>query len=82
MYHFCQIKMKKVQFFLGIQKLSEDFYFLIKFIYNILYIIKKYSFNFKQTFPNSIYSTLQSKHWKILSQKLIKLNKATIQNKK
>ena len=46
-----------------------------------MYIIKKYSFNFKQTFPNSIYSTPQSKHWKILSQRLIKLNKTTIQKK-
>ena len=63
-------------------KLSPYIHFLIKFIYNIFYIIKKYSFNFKQTFPNSVFSTLQSKTLENLSQKLIKLNKSTIQNKK
>ena len=41
----------------------------------------KYSFNFKQTFSNPIFSILQSKTLENLSKKLIKLNKITIQNK-
>ena len=52
-------------FFFGIQRqFSEHVYFLIKFIYNILCIIKKYikfgnySFSFKQIFSNPIFSTL------------------------
>ena len=63
------------------------FNFLIKFIYYILSIIKKiyvefgnYSFSFKQIFSNPIFATLQSKTMENVSQKLIKLNKTTIQN--
>ena len=48
-------------------KLAKIFIFLIKLIYNILCIIKKYikfrnySFSFKQTFSNPIFSTLHTK---------------------
>ena len=69
-------------------KLAKIFIFLIKFIYNILCIITNYiEFEFfflvlNQTFLNPIFSTLQSKTLKKISQKLIKLNKTKIQNKK
>ena len=58
----------------------EHIHFLIKFIFNILCIVKKYikfrnySFSFKQTFSNPIFSTLQSNTPKNISKKLIKLN--------
>ena len=61
-------------------KLVNIFIFFMKFIYNILCIIKKYikfgnySFSFKQTFSNLIFSTLQFKTPKNVSKKLIKLN--------
>ena len=57
--------MKTVQFFSGIQKIEKYINFLIKIIYNILCIIKKYIkfrnyfFSFKQTFSNLIFSTVQ-----------------------
>ena len=38
-----------------------------------------YSFSFKRTFSNPIFSSLQSKTLENVSQKLIKFNKTTIQ---
>ena len=62
-------------------KLVKIFIFLIKFIYNVFCIIKKYyikfgnySFSFKQTFSNPIFSTLYSKTPENASKKLIKFN--------
>ena len=73
--------MKKYNFSEEFKKqVSENIYFLIKVIYNILCIIKKYikfenfSFSFKQTFSNPIFFTLQSKTLENISNKLIKLN--------
>ena len=63
------------------RQVSENIHFLIKFIYNVFCIIKKYyikfgnySFSFKQTFSNPIFSTLYSKTPENASKKLIKLN--------
>ena len=90
-YNCCHTEMI-IQFFLKNLKckLAKIFIFLIKFIYNILCIITNYiEFEFfffflvlNQTFSNPIFSTLQSKTLKNISQKLIKLNKTKIQNKK
>ena len=61
------------------RQVSKNVHLLIKFIYNILSIIKKYakfgkySFNFKQTFSNLFCSTLKSKTPKNATKKLIKL---------
>ena len=61
-FNFCCTKMKKYNFSEEFKKqVSENIYFLIKVIYNILCIIKKYikfenfSFSFKQTFSNPIF---------------------------
>ena len=89
-YNCCHTKMT-IQFFLiNLKiKLAKIFIFLIKFIYNILCIIKNYigfgNYYFlssNQTFSNPTFSTLQSKTLKKISQKLINLNKTKIQNKK
>ena len=90
-YNCCHTTMK-IQFFLiNLKiKLAKIFFFLIKFIYNILCIIKNYiefgNYYFlssnQTSFSNPIFSTLQSKTLKKISQKLIKLNKTKIQNKK
>ena len=84
-YNFCCTKMKKYKFSQEFKKqVSENINFLIKVIYNILCIIKKYikfenfSFSFKQTFSNQKFSTIKSKTPRNLSKKLIKLNKTTI----
>ena len=89
-YNFCCTRIKTTKFFTRIQKVSKRKYsfFFIKVIYNISCIIKKYvefrnySFNFKQIFSNPIFSTLQSKTPKTVSQKLIKLSQTTIKNKR
>jgi len=89
-YNCCRTEMT-IQFFLRNLKckLAKIFIFSIKFLYNILCIIKNYIefenyyfFSSKQTFSNPIFSTLQSKTLKNISQELIKLNKTKIQNKK
>ena len=52
------------------RQVNENIHFLIKVIYNILRIIKKnikfgnYSFSFKQTFSNLIFSAYNPKHRK------------------
>ena len=53
------------------RQVNENIHFLIKFIYNILWIIKKnikfenYSFIFKQTLSNFIFSAYNPKHRKM-----------------
>ena len=62
--------MKRIQFFSRIQKVAKILIFLIKIIYKIFCIIKKYInfeffffffFSFKKTFSNPIVSSVQSK---------------------
>ena len=72
--------------FLKNSKGSKNINFLIKFIYNILYIIKKlykilkfFFFTFKQTFSNPIVSTVNQKQQKTYKKKS---TKTTIQKKK
>ena len=89
-YNYCRTEMT-IQFFLiNLKcKLAKIFIFLIKFIYNILCIITNY-IEFEIFFflvlnklsQTQFFSTLQSKTLKNISQKLIKLNKTKIQNKK
>ena len=79
--------MKTIQFFSRLQKVLKKLIFLIKIIYKILCIIKKYIkfgnyfFSFKKN-SNSIFSTVQSKTPRNISNKIIKLTKTTIQIKK
>ena len=89
-YNCCHTEMI-IQFFLRNLKckLAKIFIFLIKFIYNILCIITNYiEFEFffflvlNKLSQTQFFSTLQSKTLKNISQKLIKLNKTKIQNKK
>ena len=80
--------MKTIQFFSRIQKVEKKLIFLIKIIYKILCIIKKYIkfgnyfFSLKKKNSNSIFSTVQSKTPRKISNKIIKLTKTTIQIKK
>ena len=52
------------------RQVNENIHFLIKFIYNILWFIKKnikfgnYSFSLKQAFLNCIFSAYKPKHRK------------------
>ena len=90
-YNYCHTEMT-IQFFLiNLKcKLAKIFIFLIKFICNILCIITNYiEFEFfffflvlNELSQTQFFSTLQSKTLKNISQKLIKLNKTKIQNKK
>ena len=73
--------MKKYNFSEEFKKqVSENIYFLIKVIYNILCIIKKYikfenfSFSFKQTFSNPIF--FSNKNYKFVHCKGLKKNKS------
>ena len=79
-YNFCRTKMKRIQFFSRIQKVAKILIFLIKIIYNIFCIIKKYInfeyiyffFSFKKTFSNPIVSSVQSKTPKNFLKKINK----------
>ena len=73
-------KSKQYNFSQELKKLSENINILIKVIYNIFCIIKKYIkfgnyfFSFKQTLSNPLFSTIQSKTPRNLTKKINKTN--------